>query len=100
MNYNKEIKKARLTCEGINLKFQEKENHKEAIDGFDCPYCKATLGCKMNGSKIIYNSPKEIIDKYETSIDIKNMCEVTCYSWTEDCKCSNCGEMYSQHNGC
>lgn len=39
-------------------------------------------------------------NNYETPSDIEYMCNHIEYSWTEDCKCGNCGKMYSQSNGC
>lgn len=102
MNYEEKLNKARKTGKGIVSRFQEKPNYKMAVgEGYDCPYCGAYHGYKMNGNKCCYDKPcitnKDI---YEIPNDIKFMCEHGEYSWTEDCKCANCGKMYSQNDGC
>lgn len=101
MNYSEEIKKARETKKGIARKFQENANYKLSTKGkFDCPHCGAYHGYKINDNEPDYNSIVEIMDKYEIPSDIEYMCNNAGYSWIEDCKCANCGEMYSRNNGC
>ena len=55
----------------------------------DCPHCKAVLG---NG---IENKRTEIGEGYETPVDIKFMLDGGDYSFVTNCKCGNCGEMFS-----
>lgn len=101
MEYNKKIAEARQTKKGIVIKFQEKENYKLSPKGkYDCPHCGAYHGYKMNGDKPDYSNGKEVVDRYEIPSDIIFMYKHPGYSWTKDCKCANCGKMYSCNNGC
>lgn len=98
--YQEELIESRKTGRGISVRFQESENHLPAINNYDCPYCGAKYG-EPTGWEYSNKSKKIIIsDKYETPKDIEFMCNHIGYSWTEDCKCGNCGKIYSQHNGC
>ena len=94
-HYEEVLKKARITGKGyIHYKFKEKATYIKSgdliKDGYRCPHCKQ------------YDIKKdvEVIDKYETPEDINFMINDVGYSWTEDCKCRLCGELYSQSNGC
>ncbi|MGL4571731.1 MAG: hypothetical protein ACRCVJ_11780 [Clostridium sp.] len=99
MDYKEKLKETRNTGKGIALKFKENETYINAISGWDCPHCGAYMGdhpdyYDTNKGKVL------IVDTYEIPNDIKYMCEKIGYSWTEDCKCGNCGKLYSQNNGC
>ena len=103
MIYEEELKKARETGKGISAVFQEKSNYKNCTEkSFDCPHCGAYHGFKLDDNKdIIFEVPKETVSKtYELPKDIEWMCNHEGYSWHEDCKCSNCNEIYTQNNGC
>ena len=99
MSYSEKIKQARERKWGIASKFQEKENYKMS-DSFNCSHCGAYHGYKMNGNEPDYSLEKKVVDHYEIPSDIEYMSNHVEYSWTEDCKCANCGELYSCHNGC
>ena len=97
--YEEALKLARETGNGVTARFQEKPTHKMAR-GFDCPHCGAYHGSKKENK---WNTQgTQIGDRYETPEDIEFMCgnEDSSYSWTEDMKCSDCGEMYCRSNGC
>lgn len=81
------------------IEFKEQATYKMAINGFDCPHCGAAHGNHVNYGDT-NNGRCKIIDKYEIPIDVEFMHKHTGYSWTEDCKCGNCGKMYSRGNGC
>jgi hypothetical protein len=96
--YEEKLKIARETGKGIIVRFQEKSNYKMAVNNYDCPHCGAYHGSKKEDK---WNTKgTKIGQQYETPEDIKFMCNNIGYSWTEDIKCSNCGEIYSQSNGC
>lgn len=103
MLYNEKLKEARETGKGIATKFQEKANYTIAIGGgFDCPFCSAYHGYKLDDNKeIISTFPSKVMSMpYELPTDIEWMCQNGGYSWHEDCKCSNCNHIYTQNNGC
>lgn len=96
-DYKKQLNLAKKTGKGIACKFQQKPTYEEVVDGYKCPYCNAEYGeasnCEDGGKPIVF-------DHYETPVDVEFMCNHVGYSWTEDCKCGNCGKMYSRGNGC
>lgn len=98
--YEEKFKIARETGKGRVVRFQEKPAYTEAVNEYDCPHCGAEFGNHPNWGRT--NKGGKIVDhnNYETPSDIEFMCNHVGYSWTEDCKCGNCGEMYSQSNGC
>ena len=100
MNYEEKLVKARETGEGIATRFQENPNFKMVKSGFNCPHCGAYHGYKKDNEGNVIHEKDKASKPYEIPEDIQWMCENTGYSWTEDCKCENCGNMYSQNNGC
>lgn len=93
-NYKEGFKKAREIGKGKSFKFKEKPTYVMSEDllkvGYWCPHCK----------QYDFNKQDQVIDRYETPSDIEFMCDNVEYSWTEDCKCSLCGGLYSRDNGC
>ncbi|MCH1964356.1 hypothetical protein MCG45_16120 [Clostridium perfringens] len=84
------ISKAKETGNGIIFNFQEIPTYKEAINKYDCPHCGASFG----------GGTSNVMKRYEVPSDIEYMMGNVGYTWTEDCKCFICGNLYSQHNGC
>lgn len=85
------IEKAKKTGRGISRKFQETPNYKLS-EGFNCPHC--------NKEQPIGKAENPIELNYEIPENLRIMNNETCYSWTEDEKCSHCGKMFSFINGC
>ncbi|HGM3774716.1 TPA: hypothetical protein ACKOHV_003028 [Clostridioides difficile] len=82
------LEEAKLTGNGLALRYKEKPSFRLSIEDYKCPYCKNE------------RNNESYSDWYETAEDIKNMIENDGYSWTEDCKCGVCGSIFSMRNGC